>query len=100
MPTRNINLTDHFDRFIETRVTSGRYGNASEIVREGLRLLEHREGEEQAKLQWLRKAAEEGFDQIGRGEGIEFRSMEELDEEIDRLGKEASVELASTRKRA
>ena len=86
MPTRNINLTDHLDRFIETRVASGRYGNASEIVREGLRLLEHREQEEQAKLEWLRKAAREGFDQIDRGEGIEFHSMEELDEEIDRLG--------------
>ncbi len=46
MPTRNINLTDHLDQFVEDRVTSGRYGNASEIVREGLRLLEQREQED------------------------------------------------------
>ena len=39
MPTRNVNLTDHFDRFIEDEVTSGRFSNASEMVREGLRLL-------------------------------------------------------------
>ena len=39
MPTRNVNLTEHFDRFIETGVSSGRFSNASEVVREGLRLL-------------------------------------------------------------
>ncbi|MGO9275217.1 MAG: type II toxin-antitoxin system ParD family antitoxin [Terriglobia bacterium] len=100
MPTRNINLTDHLDSFVEDRVTSGRYGNASEIVREGLRLLEQREQEEQAKLEWLRKAAKEGFDQIDRGEGMEFRSMEDLDEHIDQLGKEASAQLRAERNRA
>ncbi len=45
MPTRNVNLTEHFDRFIETGITSGRFSNASEVVREGLRLLEQREQE-------------------------------------------------------
>ena len=76
MPTRNVNLTEYFDRFIETRVTSGRFSNASEVVREGLRLLEQREQEDKAKLEWLRAAAKEGFDQLDRGEGIEFESME------------------------
>lgn len=50
MPTRNVNLTEHFDRFIESGVTSGRFSNASEVVREGLRLLEQREQEDKAKL--------------------------------------------------
>ena len=45
MPTRNVNLTEHFDHFIETGITSGRFGNASEVVREGLRLLEQSERE-------------------------------------------------------
>ena len=40
MPTRNVNLTDRFDRFIEVGVASGRFSSASEMVREGLRLLE------------------------------------------------------------
>ena len=35
MPTGNVNLTDHFDRFIKTGITSGRFSNASEVVREG-----------------------------------------------------------------
>ena len=100
MPTRNINLTERLDRFVETRVTTGRYGNASEVVREGLRLLEQREQEHHAKLEWLRKAAQEGFDQLDRGEGVKLRSMQELDKLIDQLGKEASAELASERNRA
>ena len=93
MPTRNINLTDHFDRFIETEVGSGRYGNASEVVREGLRLMERRKQEDRAKLKWLRGAVREGLDEIDRGEGLEFRSMEELDRHIDQLGNEASAEI-------
>lgn len=40
MPTRNVHLTDHFDKFITAGIESGRFSNASEVVREGLRLLE------------------------------------------------------------
>jgi len=97
MPTRNVTLTDHFDNFIEAGVNSGRYSDAGEVVREGLRLLEQREREDQAKLEWLRQAAKEGFDQLDRGEGIEFHSMDELDAHIDRLGEEASAELSVER---
>jgi hypothetical protein len=50
--------------------------------------------EERAKLKWLRGAVKEGLDQIDRGEGIEFQSMDDLDWHIDRLGKEASAALA------
>src|SRR4051812_17017673 len=81
MPTRNINLTDHFDNFIASRVSAGRYGNASEIVREALRLLEQREQETDRKLQLLRAAARRGFDAIDQGAGIVLdndRTMEEL----------------------
>src|ERR1700676_1180929 len=95
MPTRNINLTDRLDHFIEAEVSTGRYGNASEVVRDGLRLLERRKREEQAKLKWLRGAVKEGLDQIDRGEGIEFSSLRELARHIDQLGEEASSELAA-----
>jgi antitoxin ParD1/3/4 len=100
MPTRNINLTDRFDRFIETEVVSGRYGSASEVVREGLRLMERRKQEERAKLKWLRSAVSEGLDQIDRDEGREFHSIDALEEHIDRLGDTVSAELASKGKRA
>lgn len=97
MPTRNINLTDQLDRFVETRVTSGRYGNASEVVREGLRLLQRRDQEEKVRLAWLRSAVAEGVDQIDRGEGVEFSSERDLERYIDRLGKVGSAKAASKR---
>lgn len=40
MPQRNVNLTDHFDHFIDAHIESGRFSNASEMVREALRLLD------------------------------------------------------------
>lgn len=85
MPTRNVNLTDHFDHFIQSRVNSGRFSNASEVVREGLRLLEQREREGRAKLKWLRDAAKEGFEDIEEGAYASLRSSEEIGELIDRL---------------
>ena len=99
MPTRNVNLTEHFDRFIETGVTSGRFGNASEVVREGLRLLEQREQEDKAKVEWLRAAAKEGFDSINRGEGIEFETMDDLEAYVHQMGHEVSAEIAAERNR-
>lgn len=52
----SISLGDHFEGFIAEQITKGRYGSASEIVREGLRLVEERE----QKLEALRQALIEG----------------------------------------
>lgn len=57
MPTRNIVLTDQQDLFIEQMVASGRYQNASEVLREGLRLIYQREKEEAMRLQALQSLA-------------------------------------------
>ncbi len=100
MPTRNVNLTEHFDRFIEAGVTSGRFSNASEVVREGLRLLEQRDQENKAKLKWLRGAAKEGFDAIERGEYVTLRSDREIEDFIHQIGDEVSAELAAEKRRA
>ncbi len=83
MPTRNVNLTDHLDSFIDNRVGSGHFSNASEVVREGLRLLEQRDAEDRAKLTWLRSAAKDSFASIDRGEGRKFHSMDDLAAFID-----------------
>ena len=45
MPTRNVALTNHQAHVVEQLVSSGRYQNASEVLREGLRLIEQREAE-------------------------------------------------------
>ena len=60
MPTRNVNLTDELDRFVAVKVSSGRYENASEVVRASLRALEREELEYDARLAALHKALDEG----------------------------------------
>lgn len=53
----SVSLGSYFDRFIESRITEGRYKNVSEVVRAGLRLLE----EEEMKLNALKEAIQEGL---------------------------------------
>ena len=60
MPTRNVNLTEELDRFVLKKVKTGRYENASEVVRAALRTLEREEQEYEAKLAVLRAAIDEG----------------------------------------
>lgn len=76
MPTRNVNLTDELDRFVLSRVKSGRYENASEVVRDALRTLERAELEYEAKLAGLRAAIDEG-DASGIAEGDVFARVRE-----------------------
>jgi antitoxin ParD1/3/4 len=95
VPTRNVNLTEHFDRYIEAGVTSGRFSNASEVVREGLRLLEQREQEDKARLEWLRAAVKEGIDDIERGDYVTLRSDREIKDFMRQLRKEAAREPAA-----
>ncbi len=54
----SISLGDHFETFVDNKVMSGRFKNAREVIRVGLRLLE----EEEAKVAILKKAVEEGID--------------------------------------
>jgi antitoxin ParD1/3/4 len=60
MPTRNVNLTEELDRFVHSRIESGRYESASEVMRAALRTLEREELEHEAKLTALRTAIDEG----------------------------------------
>jgi antitoxin ParD1/3/4 len=72
MPTRNVVLTNEQTNLVQSLVNSGRYQNASEVIREGLRLIERREAEDAAKLQALRSAAELGMAALDRGALTEF----------------------------
>jgi antitoxin ParD1/3/4 len=54
----SITLGNHFEDFIQNRISTGRYKNASEVIRAGLRLLE----EEEDKVTALRQAIQEGID--------------------------------------
>ena len=63
----NVSLSPELERFIADRVASGRYQSVSEVVREGLRLLEERELVRQVALDDLRAKIAVGLDQIKRG---------------------------------
>jgi antitoxin ParD1/3/4 len=54
----SITLGNHFEDFVQNRISTGRYKNASEVIRAGLRLLE----EEEDKVAALKKAIQEGID--------------------------------------
>ena len=86
MPTRNISITAHQDRWVNAAVSNGRYQNASEVLREGLRLLEQRDAEYEQKLARLRAAVAEGQAAYDRGEYEEV-SDEALDGWLAGLGK-------------
>jgi antitoxin ParD1/3/4 len=64
----NVSLTPELGDFVETRVASGRYQTASEVIREGLRLLEERENTREAALAELRAQLRRGVEQADRGE--------------------------------
>ena len=73
----NVSLTPRFMSLLRDRVSSGRYGSASEVIRDGLRLLEERDRREQAFWADARRKVAVGKKQLRAGEGIpsdEFRS--------------------------
>jgi len=74
MPTKNVVLTDHQVSLVENLVVSGRYQNASEVLREGLRLIEVREAEDKLRLTALKKAAQFGIADIKAGRYDSFDS--------------------------
>jgi antitoxin ParD1/3/4 len=58
----SYSIGKHFEEFIESLIASGRYSTASEIIRDGLRLIEEREQSREAKLEWLRAEIQKGLD--------------------------------------
>ena len=65
----NIHLTPELDQLVQSKVKTGRYNSASEVVREALRLLEERDQIRQLRFQEMRRRIQEGWDSLRRGEG-------------------------------
>ncbi|WP_182358546.1 type II toxin-antitoxin system ParD family antitoxin [Tomitella gaofuii] len=89
MATRNVVLTQRQHEWVDSLVKPGRYQNASEVLREGFRLVEREEGEEAARVAVLRRAAEEGWSDLasGRYDDVDDRS---LDHFVGQLGVRAA----------
>lgn len=68
----SISLGEHFESFIESTVSKGRFSNASEVVRAGLRLLE----EEENRITLLRNAIHEGLES---GRAVDFNPQKQLE---------------------
>jgi antitoxin ParD1/3/4 len=85
MPVRtslNVSLTPELDEFVQQRVASGRYQTASEVIREGLRLLEEQERQRDAAFAALKAKLKRGVEQAERGE---FVTPEETLKQIEKL---------------
>ena len=88
MPTRNISLTPEQDAFVEKVVEAGEYQNASEAIRDALRVLRQRRTEDSLRLKALRAQVKVGIDAIDRGD---FAEVDEADLEgyLERLTRPA-----------
>ena len=76
MATRNIVLTNHQSDVVDRLVESGRYQNASEVLRTGLRMVEEADSAYLTKLNELRDAIEQGKQDVESGKTCQFTGDE------------------------
>ena len=80
----NVSLTPELEQYVHSKVKSGRYLSASEVVREALRLLEERDRLREIRLATLQKEIAIGIEQIDRGEVVDGEEViQELLEELE-----------------
>ncbi|MBA3439042.1 MAG: type II toxin-antitoxin system ParD family antitoxin [Pyrinomonadaceae bacterium] len=68
----NVSLTQELDEFVNQKVNSGLYNSASEVIREGLRLLKEQDDLKRFRLEELKREIKKGIDSLDRGEGRPF----------------------------
>jgi antitoxin ParD1/3/4 len=84
MPTRNISLTAEQDAFVQEVVEAGDYQNASEAIRDALRVLQQRRREDRLRLKALRAQIKAGTDALDRGDFAEVEDAD-LEQYLERL---------------
>ena len=89
MPT-SVALTPHFESLTQQLVASGRYNNISEVIRDGLRLLESSVQEESAKLHALRTAVKVGLDDLEDGKFTTLGSTSQIEDFVQQSGERAA----------
>ena len=81
----NFSLTPALEQFVRDRANSGDYNNASEVVREAIRLLKRLEEQRALKTERLRAAIRDGKEAVARGDYTDLNSDEEIDAFIEDL---------------
>ncbi|MBC7772123.1 MAG: type II toxin-antitoxin system ParD family antitoxin [Pyrinomonadaceae bacterium] len=85
--TVTISLPAELQAFLDSRVSSGRYGSASEVVREGLRMLQERERKRVSSIDELRREIDLGLEQANRGQVIDGEQfLKGLESKLNRRG--------------
>ena len=79
MATTSLSLGEHWEVFIKNEISSGRYGSASEVVRDALRAMEERK----SKLDALRSHLAQGAEQVKAGEFLGDFTMDTLITDLD-----------------
>lgn len=79
MATTSLSLGEHWEVFIKNEISSGRYGSASEVVRDALRSMEERK----SKLDALRAHLAQGVQQAKTGDFVDSFSMDSLINDLD-----------------
>jgi antitoxin ParD1/3/4 len=89
----NVHLTPELETLVQSKVKSGRYNSASEVVREALRLFEQRDRIQKLQLREIRRKIDQGWASLERGEGIDgeefFKSLEREEQALDHKRKRA-----------
>lgn len=83
----NVSLTPELEELVNEKVKSGLYNSASEVVREGLRLLREQDELRKLKLEELRREIKKGIESLDRGEGKIFGSSAELTKHVKDEGR-------------
>ena len=79
MATTSLSLGEHWEVFIKNEISTGRYGSASEVVRDALRSMEERK----SKLEALRSHLMQGAEQAKAGQFVDDFSMDSLINDLD-----------------
>lgn len=80
----NVHLTPELEQLVQTKVQSGRYNSASEVVREALRLMEQRDELRAIQIQGLRSRMDRALAESTRGEGADGEEfMQGLIEDLE-----------------
>ena len=84
----NVHLTPALQTLVQNKVKAGGYNSASEVVREGLRLLEERDRVRQLQIREIQRKIDEGWSALERGEGVDgeffFKTLEREERQLKR----------------